>query len=74
MPLAHVLYTELATIYIAIENLPTNLPIEAGVLDVAMHAHRFTGLREHRVVPGVGHNLQQEVPQAFADAVMALVQ
>ena len=39
----------------------------------AQHAHRFSGPRSHTVVPGVGHNMPQEVPQVFADAVMALV-
>ena len=37
------------------------------------HAHRFTGGREHRVLPKVGHNLPQEAPAAFADAVLQLV-
>lgn len=39
----------------------------------AQHGHRFTGPRSHSVVPGVGHNMPQEVPQLFADAVMALL-
>lgn len=39
----------------------------------AQHGHRFTGPRTHALVPGVGHNLPQEAPQVFADAVMALV-
>lgn len=39
----------------------------------AQHGHRFTGPREHAVVPGVGHNMPQEVPQVFADAVLRLV-
>ena len=39
----------------------------------SQHAHFFTGEREHRVVPGVGHNMPQEVPDVFADAVMELV-
>jgi pimeloyl-ACP methyl ester carboxylesterase len=34
---------------------------------------RFRDLREHRVVPGVGHNLPQEAPDAFAAAVTALL-
>ena len=38
----------------------------------AAHAHRFTGPRSHRVVPGVGHNMPQEVPRVFADAVLEL--
>ena len=51
--------------------------VDDGVRPVApasQHAHLFTGAREHRVVPGVGHNMPQEVPQVFADAVMELVQ
>lgn len=39
----------------------------------AQHAARFTGGREHRVVPGVGHNMPQEAPGVFADAVMELL-
>ena len=37
------------------------------------HAHRFTGWREHRVVAGAGHNLPQEKPDVFAQAVLELV-
>ena len=36
-------------------------------------AHRFGGPRSHRIVPGVGHNMPQEVPQVFAEAVLELV-
>jgi len=36
-------------------------------------AHRFTAPRSHRIVPGVGHNMPQEVPHMFADAVLELV-
>ncbi len=41
--------------------------------NAALHGRHFTGPRSHRVVPGVGHNLPQEVPQVFADAVLELV-
>jgi pimeloyl-ACP methyl ester carboxylesterase len=37
------------------------------------HAHRFSGAREHRVVPGVGHNMPQEVPSVFAQAILELM-
>jgi pimeloyl-ACP methyl ester carboxylesterase len=37
------------------------------------HAHRFTGPRSHRLVPGVGHNMPQERPDVFAEAVLELV-
>jgi pimeloyl-ACP methyl ester carboxylesterase len=39
----------------------------------AQHGHRFKGPRSHRVVPGVGHNMPQELPRIFADAVMEMV-
>ena len=41
--------------------------------DAAAHAHRFTSSRSHRLVPGVGHNMPQEAPRVFADAVLELV-
>ena len=40
--------------------------------DAAQHGYRFTGPRTHTVLPGVGHNMPQELPQMFADAVLAL--
>ncbi|WP_354355313.1 alpha/beta fold hydrolase [Variovorax boronicumulans] len=41
--------------------------------DASAHAHRFSGPRSHRLVPGAGHNLPQEAPRVFADAVLELV-
>jgi pimeloyl-ACP methyl ester carboxylesterase len=41
--------------------------------DASAHARQFSGPRSHRLVPGVGHNMPQEVPQVFADAVLELV-
>jgi pimeloyl-ACP methyl ester carboxylesterase len=37
------------------------------------HAAFFTGPCQRRVIPSVGHNLPQEAPNAFADAVLELV-
>lgn len=39
---------------------------------IGPHAQRFTGPRSHRVIPGVGHNMPQEVPEIFAQAVLEL--
>jgi pimeloyl-ACP methyl ester carboxylesterase len=36
------------------------------------HGQYFTAAYERRVLPGVGHNVPQEAPQAFADAVLQL--
>jgi len=41
--------------------------------DASAHAHRFSGPRSHRLVPGAGHNLPQEAPSTFADAVLEFV-
>ena len=39
----------------------------------AMHARHFNAARTHVVLPGVGHNMPQEAPQVFAEAVWSLV-
>jgi len=41
--------------------------------DGSAQAARFTARRVHRVIPRAGHNLPQEAPDAFAEAVMELV-
>jgi pimeloyl-ACP methyl ester carboxylesterase len=39
--------------------------------DASAYAAKFTGEYEHRVItPGIGHNLPQEAPAAFAQAIM----
>ena len=40
--------------------------------DGAASAAHFTGPRTHRQVPNAGHNLPQEAPHAFAEAVLDL--
>ncbi|MSP97784.1 MAG: alpha/beta hydrolase [Betaproteobacteria bacterium] len=37
------------------------------------HHRFFTGRYEHRIIPGVGHNLPQEAPREFAAAVLSLI-
>jgi pimeloyl-ACP methyl ester carboxylesterase len=40
-------------------------------LDASAYAGKFPGTYEHRVIKGgIGHNLPQEAPQAFAQAVI----
>ena len=49
--------------------------LEDGVIratDGKASAARFSGPRQHRQIAGAGHNLPQENPQAFADAVLEL--
>lgn len=61
---------------------PINVPTIAlhggdnGVIPVATserHERYFAGKYAHRIIPGVGHNLPQEAPTEFADAVLELV-
>jgi pimeloyl-ACP methyl ester carboxylesterase len=40
--------------------------------DGKAYADRFTGPYQHRILEGVGHNVPQEAPGAFADAVIEL--
>lgn len=39
----------------------------------SVHAARFTGPREHHIVAGAGHNLPQEEPEVFAQAILRLL-
>jgi pimeloyl-ACP methyl ester carboxylesterase len=45
----------------------------APATDGSASAAKFTARRIHRVVPRAGHNLPQEEPEAFAEAVMELM-
>jgi len=39
--------------------------------DASSHARKFSGKYSHRIIEGgIGHNLPQEAPQAFAQAVI----
>jgi pimeloyl-ACP methyl ester carboxylesterase len=41
----------------------------------SVYAAKFTGVYSHRTIKGgIGHNLPQEAPEAFADAVLELAQ
>ncbi len=42
--------------------------------DGTASAAKFTARRAHRVIPHAGHNLPQEEPEAFAAAVMELIE
>jgi pimeloyl-ACP methyl ester carboxylesterase len=51
---------------------PPDMPAPAGALARLGPAHHFTAPRRHHQVPDAGHNLPQEAPGAFADAVLEL--
>jgi pimeloyl-ACP methyl ester carboxylesterase len=39
-------------------------------LDASAYASKFTGKYSHRLLSNIGHNLPQEAPQEFADAII----
>jgi pimeloyl-ACP methyl ester carboxylesterase len=42
---------------------------DGAAADGAAYAKRFIGRHEHRVLKGIGHNVPQEAPAAFAQAI-----
>jgi pimeloyl-ACP methyl ester carboxylesterase len=40
--------------------------------DGRTYADRFSGPHAHRILEGIGHNVPQEAPEAFADAILAV--
>ena len=40
----------------------------------AAYRAKFSGRYAHRLIPGVGHNLPQEAPRAFADAILEVAE
>jgi len=37
----------------------------------ATYRSKFTGKYSHRILTGIGHDVPQEAPQAFSDAIVA---
>ena len=43
---------------------------DGAAADGAAYAKRFVGPYAHRVLKGIGHNVPQEAPDAFAKAIV----
>jgi pimeloyl-ACP methyl ester carboxylesterase len=43
---------------------------DGAAVDGAAYRDRFSGPYAHRMLPGIGHNVPQEAPRAFADAII----
>jgi pimeloyl-ACP methyl ester carboxylesterase len=54
---------------ITLDGAADGLMRSTGTADDAWH---FGGRHEHRVLPGIGHNVPQEAPGEFADAIMTV--
>jgi pimeloyl-ACP methyl ester carboxylesterase len=57
---------------IAVPTITIGSDFDGPNIDGAAYAKKFTGKYSHRVLRGIGHNVPQEAPQAFAEAIVAV--
>ena len=57
---------------IAVPAITIASDFDGAAADGASYARQFSGKYSHRILKGVGHNVPQEAPQAFAEAVVAV--
>lgn len=55
---------------IAVPTITIASDFDGAAADGRSYAKRFSGKYSHRVLEGIGHNVPQEAPQAFAEAVV----
>ena len=55
---------------IAVPTITLASDFDGAAADGASYARKFSGKYSHRVLEGIGHNVPQEAPQAFADAIL----
>jgi pimeloyl-ACP methyl ester carboxylesterase len=54
---------------ISVPTITIGSDFDGAAADGAAYASRFTGKYSHRILPGIGHNVPQEAPHAFARAI-----
>lgn len=57
---------------ISVPTITIGSDFDGVAADGASYAKKFSGTYSHRILKGIGHNVPQEAPQAFADAVVAV--
>ena len=55
---------------ISVPTLTLASDFDGGAASGAAYRNKFTGPYAHRILPGIGHNVPQEAPAAFAQAVL----
>src|SRR5262249_31934745 len=55
---------------IAVPTITIASDFDGAAADGASYAKKFSGKYSHRILKGIGHNVPQEAPQAFAQAVV----
>jgi pimeloyl-ACP methyl ester carboxylesterase len=57
---------------IAVPAITIGSDFDGAAADGTAYAKQFSGKYSHRVLRGIGHNVPQEAPQAFAEAIVAV--
>ncbi len=57
---------------ISVPTVTVSSDFDGPNIDGTAYARKFTGKYSHRILKGIGHNVPQEAPQAFADAIVAV--
>jgi len=55
---------------IAVPTITIGSDFDGARADGVAYAKKFTGRYSHRTLPGIGHDVPQEAPKAFADAIV----
>jgi pimeloyl-ACP methyl ester carboxylesterase len=58
---------------ITVPSITIGSDFDGARADGAAYARKFTGRYSHRILPGIGHDVPQEAPKAFADAILEVV-
>ncbi|MEO8552389.1 MAG: alpha/beta hydrolase [Kofleriaceae bacterium] len=58
---------------ITVPSLTIGSDFDGARANGAAYARKFTGRYSHRILPGIGHDVPQEAPKAFADAILEVV-
>jgi pimeloyl-ACP methyl ester carboxylesterase len=59
---------------ISVPTITIGSDFDGAAANGSSYAKQFTGRHEHRILRGIGHNVPQEAPRAFADAIVAVDQ
>ena len=55
---------------VTVPTITISSDFDGPAADGAGYADRFTGPYAHRILPGIGHNVPQEAPHEFVDAIV----
>ncbi|WP_449400217.1 alpha/beta fold hydrolase [Chryseobacterium wanjuense] len=55
---------------ITIPSITISSDFDGAAIDGKAYADRFTGKYSHKILKGIGHNVPQEDPKSFADAIV----